>query len=129
MGICNFFHYFLRIIFSLSLIILSLKNFFEIDLNKGYINKSLTFYSQNFFPNSSLLKYKNYSVFILVIQNYFLILTGLTKIFGFKISLFFLIIFYSIDIILVHNPLISDDLDNLITSLQYLSLIGGLLNI
>ena len=123
MGICNFFHYFLRIIFSLSLIILSLKNFFEIDLNKGYINKSLTFYSQNFFPNSSLLKYKNYSVFILVIQNYFLILTGLTKIFGFKISLFFLIIFYSIDIILVHNPLISDDLDNLITSLQYLSLI------
>jgi hypothetical protein len=75
------------------------------------------------------LKYKNYSVFILVIQNYFLILTGLTKIFGFKISLFFLIIFYSIDIILVHNPLISDDLDNLITSLQYLSLIGGLLNI
>ena len=129
MGICNFFHYFLRIIFSLSLIILSLKNFFEIYLNKGYINKSLTFYSQNFFPNSSLLKYKNYSVFILVIQNYFLILTGLTKIFGFKISLFFLIIFYSIDIILVHNPLISDDLDNLITSLQYLSLIGGLLNI
>jgi hypothetical protein len=115
--------------FALSLIFLALGNYFEIDFNKGYINKNLIFYSQNFFPNSSLLQYRKYSIFILIIQNYFLVLTSLMIILGKKLSLFFLIIFFIIDAILIHNPFISDDTDNLITILQFLALIGGLLNI
>lgn len=129
MGISNIIHYIIRFMFALSLIFLALGNYFEIDFNKGYINKNLIFYSQNFFPNSSLLQYRKYSIFILIIQNYFLVLTSLMIILGKKLSLFFLIIFFIIDAILIHNPFISDDTDNLITILQLLALIGGLLNI
>ena len=129
MGISNIIHYIIRFMFALSLIFLALGNYFEIDFNKGYINKNLIFYSQNFFPNSSLLQYRKYSIFILIIQNYFLVLTSLMIILGKKLSLFFLLIFFIIDAILIHNPFISDDTDNLITILQFLALIGGLLNI
>ena len=129
MGISNIIHYIIRFMFALSLIFLALGNYFEIDFNKGYINKNLIFYSQNFFPNSSLLQYRKYSIFILIIQNYFLVLSSLTLLLGKKMSLFFLIIFFIIDASLIHNPFISDDSDNLITTLQFLALIGGLLNI
>ena len=129
MGISNIIHYIIRFMFALSLIFLAMENYFEIDLNKGYINKNLIFYSQNFFPYSSLLQYRKYSIFILIIQNYFLVLASLTIFLGKKMSLFFLILFFIIDASLIHNPFISDDSDNLITTLQLLALIGGLLNI
>ena len=103
MGISNIIHYIIRFMFALSLIFLALGNYFEIDFNKGYINKNLIFYSQNFFPNSSLLQYRKYSIFILIIQNYFLVLTSLMIILGKKLSLFFLIIFFIIDAILFNN--------------------------
>ena len=129
MGITNIIHYIIRFMFALSLIFLAMENYFEIDLNKGYINKNLIFYSQNFVPYSSLLQYRKYSIFILIIQNYFLVLASLTIFLGKKMSLFFLILFFIIDASLIHNPFISDDSDNLITTLQFLALIGGLLNI
>ena len=85
------FHKILKGFFILSLIFLSLKNYSDIAINEQYFNWNITFYSNNF-KIPFILQIKEYSIVILMLQNYLLILSALFIIMDFTIS--FLSFFY-----------------------------------
>ena len=122
------FHKILKGFFILSLIFLSLKNYSDIAINEQYFNWNITFYSNNFkIPFIILLK--EYSIIILMFQNYLLILSALFIVMDFTISFLSFFIYFLIDIILIHNPISSENELNFLIIFQYLSILGGIINI
>ena len=114
--------------FILSVIFLSLKNYCDIAINEQYFNWNITFYSNNFkIPFIVLLK--EYSIIILMFQNYLLILSALFIVMDFTISFLSFFIYFLIDIILIHNPISSENELNFLIIFQYLSILGGIINI
>ena len=114
--------------FILSVIFLSLKNYCDIAINEQYFNWNITFYSNNFkIPFIVLLK--EYSIIILMFQNYLLILSALFIIMDFTISFLSFFIYFLIDITLIHNPISSENELNFLIIFQYLSILGGIINL
>ena len=114
--------------FILSVIFLSLKNYSDIAINEQYFNWNITFYSNNFkIPFIVLLK--EYSIIILMFQNYLLILSALFIVMDFTISFLSFFIYFLIDITLIHNPISSENELNFLIIFQYLSILGGIINI
>ena len=122
------FHKILKGFFILSLIFLSLKNYSDIAINEQYFNWNITFYSNNF-KIPFILQIKEYSIVILMLQNYLLILSSLFIIMDFTISFLSFFFFFIIDIILIHNPISSENELNYLIIFEYLSLLGGIVNI
>ena len=122
------FHKILKGFFILSLIFLSLKNYSDIAINEQYFNWNITFYSNNF-KIPFILQIKEYSIVILMLQNYLLILSALFIIMDFTISFLSFFLFFIIDIILIHNPISSENELNYLIIFEYLSLLGGIVNI
>ena len=122
------FHKILKGFFILSLIFLSLKNYSDIAINEQYFNWNITFYSNNF-KIPFILQIKEYSIVILMLQNYLLILSALFIIIDFTISFLSFFLFFIIDIILIHNPISSENELNYLIIFEYLSLLGGIVNI
>ena len=122
------FHKILKGFFILSLIFLSLKNYSDIAINEQYFNWNITFYSNNF-KIPFILQIKEYSIVILMLQNYLLILSALFIIMDFTISFLSFFLFFIIDIILIHNPISSENELNYLIIFEYLSLLGGIANI
>ena len=121
-------HKILKGFFVLSLIFLALKNYCDIAINEQYFNWNITFYSNNFkIPFIILLK--EYSIIILMFQNYLLILSALFIVMDFTISFLSFFIYFLIDIILIHNPISSENELNFLIIFQYLSILGGIINI
>ncbi len=114
--------------FILSVIFLSLKNYCDIAINEQYFNWNITFYSNNFkIPFIVLLK--EYSIIILMFQNYLLILCALFIVMDFTISFLSFFIYFLIDITLIHNPISSENELNFLIIFQYLSILGGIINL
>jgi hypothetical protein len=113
------FHKILKGFFILSLIFLSLKNYSDIAINEQYFNWNITFYSNNF-KIPFILQIKEYSIVILMLQNYLLILSALFIIMDFTISFLSFFLFFIIDIILIHNPISSENELNYLIIFEYL---------
>ena len=118
-----------RVSFALALFFVAIKGFYDIESNQGFVSQNLRLISektQNF--NISFNNYRRYSAFIILIQNYLLLVSTITLILSLDFGKYLVLVSAIIDIVLIHNPYFFDEPKIRILACEYLALFGGVLN-
>ena len=123
---CRIINCFFKFLFSITLILIALKGFCEVNDNKGFVSQNLRLLSEklNF---EKLIELRGYSALIIMIENYLLILTACLLLFNSSISKLSGFLAVMIELILVHNPVFYGENIHRGLASQYLGILGGIL--
>ena len=123
---CRIINCFFKFLFSITLILIALKGFCEVNDNKGFVSQNLRLLSEklNF---EKLIELRGYSALIIMIENYLLILTACLLLFNSSISKLSGFLAVMIELILVHNPVFFGENIHRGLASQYLGILGGIL--
>ena len=123
---CRIINCFFKFLFSITLILIALKGFCEVNDNKGFVSQNLRLLGEklNF---EKLIELRGYSALIIMIENYLLILTACLLLFNSSISKLSGFLAVMIELILVHNPVFYGENIHRGLASQYLGILGGIL--
>ena len=123
---CRIINFFFKFLFSITLILIALKGFCEVNNNKGFVSQNLRLLGEklNF---EILIELRGYSALIIMIENYLLILTACLLLFNSSISKLSGFLAVMIELILVHNPVFYGENIHRGLASQYLGILGGIL--
>ncbi len=124
---CKTLHCLFRFLFSMALILVATKGCYEVNDNKGFVSQNLRLLGEKIPYADFLIKYRNLSGLIVIIENYLLILTACLLLFGAKIAKVTGTIAIVIELLLVHNPVFYGENVYRGVSSQYLAILGGVL--
>ena len=118
-----------RVSFALALFFVAIKGFYDIESNQGFVSQNLRLLSEKTEKfDISFNKYRRYSAFIVLIQNYLLLTSTITLILSLNFGKYLVLISAIIDIVLIHNPYFYDQPKIKLLACEYLALFGGVLN-
>ena len=118
-----------RVFFAIALFFVAIKGFYDIESNQGFVSQNLRLLSEKTEKfDISFNKYRRYSAFIVLIQNYLLLISTITLILSLNFGKYLVLISAIIDIILIHNPYFYDQPSIRTLACEYLALFGGVLN-
>ena len=125
---CKFMKCFLRILFSIMLILIAIKGCQDINDNKGFVSQNLRLLSEKTSILGKLKDIRKYSGLIIVIENYLFIFSACLLLLGLKQAKLFGVFAILIELILVHNPIFYGEGVYRGVSSQYLAILGGILS-
>ncbi len=118
-----------RVFFAIALFFVAIKGFYDIESNQGFVSQNLRLISEKTQKyDISFNKYRRYSAFIVLIQNYLLLTSTITLILSLNFGKYLVLISAILDIILIHNPFFYDQPSIRTLACEYLALFGGVLN-
>ena len=118
-----------RVFFAIALFFVAIKGFYDIESNQGFVSQNLRLLSEKTEKfDISFNKYRRYSAFIVLIQNYLLLTSTITLILSLNFGKYLVLISAIIDIVLIHNPYFYDQPKIKLLACEYLALFGGVLN-
>ena len=118
-----------RVFFAIALFFVAIKGFYDIESNQGFVSQNLRLLSEKTEKfDISFNKYRRYSAFIVLIQNYLLLTSTITLILSLNFGKYLVLISAILDIVLIHNPFFYDQPSIRTLACEYLALFGGVLN-
>jgi hypothetical protein len=118
-----------RVFFAIALFFVAIKGFYDIESNQGFVSQNLRLLSEKTEKfDISFNKYRRYSAFIVLIQNYLLLISTITLILSLNFGKYLVLISAIIDIVLIHNPYFYGQPKIKLLACEYLALFGGVLN-
>ena len=123
---CRIINCFFKFLFSITLILIALKGFCEVNDNKGFVSQNLRLLGEKL-NLERLIELRGYSALIIMIENYLLILTACLLLFNSSISKLSGFLAVMIELILVHNPVFYGENIHRGLASQYLGILGGIL--
>ena len=118
-----------RVFFAIALFFVAIKGFYDIESNQGFVSQNLRLISEKTQKyDISFNKYRRYSAFIVLIQNYLLLTSTITLILSLNFGKYLVLISAILDIVLIHNPFFYDQPSIRTLACEYLALFGGVLN-
>ena len=118
-----------RVFFAIALFFVAIKGFYDIESNQGFVSQNLRLISEKTQKyDISFNRYRRYSAFIVLIQNYLLLTSTITLILSLNFGKYLVLISAILDIILIHNPFFYDQPSIRTLACEYLALFGGVLN-
>ena len=118
-----------RVFFAIALFFVAIKGFYDIESNQGFVSQNLRLLSEKTEKfDISFNKYRRYSAFIVLIQNYLLLISTITLILSLNFGKYLVLISAILDIVLIHNPFFYDQPSIRTLACEYLALFGGVLN-
>ena len=118
-----------RVFFAIALFFVAIKGFYDIESNQGFVSQNLRLISEKTQKyDISFNRYRRYSAFIVLIQNYLLLTSTITLILSLNFGKYLVLISAILDIVLIHNPFFYDQPSIRTLACEYLALFGGVLN-
>ena len=118
-----------RLLFGLVLTLVSIKGFYDIDSNKGFVSQNIRLLSEKLQKyNINIIQYRKYSALVILIENYLLLISAISTIVSFNPGKYFAFIALIIDILLVHNPYFYGEPAIKVITFEFIGLFGAILN-
>ena len=124
---CKICNCFFRFLFAMTLVLIAIKGYNELNDNKGFVSQNLRLITEKIPFTTILIQYRCYSGLIIIVENYLLVLTACFLLFKSKLAKVSGLIAILIELILVHNPIFYGENVYRGISSQYLAILGGIL--
>ena len=126
----SYFFIFVRILFGLSLIAVSLKTLTQVNKIQPYVTQTIDQIQHKFLKKALDISHlKQHSQNVVFLEACLLLSSGFFMIFGFRLSKFFITLLVIIDLVMIHNLYFYKEQKHFFSASLIVGLMGGVFNL